>query len=856
MMRAYNGALLLSAAMVMVGASGCTDASTEDGPLLPKAEVEILVDDAGIPHIYAQDDEDLFFAYGYQLASDRMLQLALFRRYAYGRLSEVLGATGPGSVGATALIDDQMARIMNFKHWGKLDAELMQREEPEHYQLTSAWVAGINHRVDEIRSGAVPAPLGFGPDYLDFMPERWADEDVYVIQKMVNFGLDLTLEFEVLLTFVGRLAPDALDKVEIFKPARPVFAVPEDERPLSANSMGGESAARWHAPASAFTARDAGDLTQLPSFAQLGRLADSSPLGSNNWAVHGRHTESGMPIVAGDPHLGFNFSGITYALHLNSKDAGGTFNTTGFAFVGAPGIFAGHNDRVAYTETSAFADVMDLWAVKIEDGKANVGGTEVAVVEREEIITVRDAEPVVITVIDVPGHGIILPPELVGSPLPIADGGREALVGWTGFRARPARFFRELMRVQSVDEFESAVDRMVEMTYNFVAADAEAISYRVGVEVPARNAPAPGREPWHLMDGDDPRAWWPEGQFLGPEQKPHSRAESRGFIVTANNDPLGFTADGDLANDPWYYGALFPPGWRAARIDAELERLVGQGALTVEAMQALQMDVRSNLADDLVPVIAEAHAAIATDADLAEFSGRQDIEALVELLTVDWDRQMARDSAGAVVFHAFSHIVAREVIADDISPILFQFILDKAPMYLLKIAMLALTGQYEGGDAALQEGRERLVLQALDATALFLTERFGGVDPTLYTYADMRVTDLDYAYGRPVTIGKVPTDGGEDTVNVAQSVFMDGAEIAEQWVAHWGPVERQVMSFDADGTPFSLANYALGNVADPSSPHFDDALEDWVDGRYRKLLFARSEIEAREERRIVLEAAR
>lgn len=840
----------LACGMAMAVTSvGCTDDAPE-GPRLPKAEVEILVDDAGVPHVYASDDEDLFFAYGYQVATDRMLQLALFRRYAYGRLAEVLGAGGPGSVGETALIDDQMARIMNFKHWGKLDAELMQREEPEHWMLTSAWVEGINARVREINEGKVKTPMGFGPDHLDFSPEEWAPEDVYVIQKMANLGLDLTLEFEVLLTFVNQLAPDALDKIQLFKPARPTFAMPEGERPTqTAMTSWIERSAEYACTGPRLTPSD------LPDLEMLGRLADNSPLGSNNWAVDGRHTESGTPIIAGDPHLGYNFSGITYALHLNSKDAGGTFNVTGFSFVGAPGIFAGHNDKVAYTETSAFADVMDIWAVEIVDGKANVGGESVEVVERTETISVRDGESVEITVTDVPGYGIIVPHTLVGSPLPFAGPGKEALLGWTGFRARPARFFRELMRVESIDEFEEAVDRMPEMTYNFVAADAEGISYRVGVEIPKRNAPAPGREPWQLMDGSDPEALWPEDAWLSPEQKPRTRGADAGYIVTANNDPLGFTADGDASNDPYYYGAFFPPGWRASRIEAELARLTGEGKVSIDDMQALQMDVRSNLADDLIPVIEAAYATVATDEDLAEFRDRADLDQLVQLLTVDWNREMSRDSAGAVAFHAFAHLVAREVIADDVSPVLFGFILDKAPMYVLKIAMLALTGQYPTDDA-LQEGRERLVLQALDATSAFLASRFGSVDPGGYTYGDMRVSDMDYAYGRPVEIYKVPTDGGESTVNVAQSVFMDGDQIAEQWIAHWGPVERQVMGFDDDGVPYSTANFALGNVGDPDSPYFDSALDDWVNGTYRKLIFQRSDVEASATSEMVIPAAK
>jgi penicillin amidase len=823
---------------------GCTD-DAPSAPVLPKAEVEILVDDAGIPHIYARDDEDLFYGYGYQLATDRMLQLEMFRRFAYGRLSEVLGADGPGAGGPTALIDDHFARIFNWKHWGRLDAELMARDEPEHYRLTSAWVQGINARVAEVQSGKVPPPYGFAE--LAFTPEPWAPEDVYIVQKMAGFGLDQTIDGKVFVTFVNQLAPAALEAIELFRPARQVFTMPEDERPGATGQLSldrdGELACL----------RGAGGLSpaHAEGLEKLSSIHDMKALGSNNWAVDGRHTASGLPIVAGDPHLGYGFSGITYALHLNSRDAGGTFQITGFSFVGAPGIFAGHNEHVAYTETSAFSDVMDLWAVELVDGKAKVGGQLVDTVTREEVIHIKGAEDEIITVTDVPGYGVIMPSDLVGSPIPIAGDGKEVMVGWTGFKARPARYFRELMRVSNIDEFETAVGRMGEMSYNFVAADTQGISYEVGVEIPARNLPAPGREPWHLMDGDDPGALWPE-ERLGDDQKPHSRGATRGFIVTANNDPFGFTGDGRVDNDPWYYGALFPPGWRAGRIDAELTRLAAEGPISVESMQALQMDVHENLADDMVPVLAEVFATVGTDPDLAEFAGREDLATLAQLITVDWDRQMKRDSSGALAFHAFAHLVTQAIIEDDINPVLFRIVLSRVPMYLLKIGALALKGEYPNGDDVLQEGKSRIVLSALAATADWLTERFGGVDPNLYAYRDMRVSNLDHAYGRGMPIDMVPTDGGESTVNVAQSVFLDGGEIAEQWVSDWGPIERQVMSFDESGRPYSLANYALGNVADPQSPHFDDALTAWTDGEYRRLLFERSEVEAKVESRVVL----
>jgi hypothetical protein len=93
------------------------------------------------------------------------------------------------------------------------------------------------------------------------------------------------------------------------------------------------------------------------------------------------------------------------------------------------------------------------------------------------------------------------------------------------------------------------VQRAPELSYNWVGADADDIFYRVSLEVPKRNRVAPGREPWRVMNGDDPQAFWPGGK-LPLAQLPSGRAKERGFLATANNDPLGFTADGDPATTP------------------------------------------------------------------------------------------------------------------------------------------------------------------------------------------------------------------------------------------------------------------------------------------------------------------
>ena len=825
-------------------ASGLAACGESESPPAETAPIQVTVDTLGIPHISAANDDDLFFGYGYQLATDRLLQLEMWRRYALGRRAEVLGGNYPGSFGQTTLQDDQLVRMFDIAKWGRLDAALMREEDPEHWRLIQKWRGGINARVEEVRSGAIPRPFGFGADELDFLPEAWEEDDPVIILKMIHLGLDQTILYEILVSLMDQLAPEALASVELFRPARDVWQVPPEDQPPGAGAPKPPPP-----PAKSIKKRP---FTLPPDLLDPARwnLTTGAHPGSNSWVVDGRFTDNGRPMLAGDPHLVFTLMGNMYAVHLDSKSRGGTFDVAGFAFVPGMGIFAGQTETLAWTPTSAFGDVMDLWAVEIDDAGAHVGGEIWPVETRDEVIYDREGNDTAVQFYDVPGLGVVFQGAFSGVPIPIAGPGKEAVIGWTGFRARTSKYFLGLNRATSTKDFEEAVDQIPELSYNWIAADEDSITYRVSLEVPKRNPVAPGREPWRVMDGSDPLALWPGGAL--PEgQLPRGHAPDRGFIVTANNDPFGFTQNGRLDDDPWYYGAFFDPGYRAGRIDAELARLTSEGKVTIEHMQALQMDAHSNMADDLIPLFEAAWSARDTDPALAEFLDRPDLELLHDLLTSEsaWDRRMAREEPGALAFHAFVHFLAGEVLEDDLISLLYERALQEAPFYVLKIAILAIAGKYPDGDAILQGGKNLVVLRALDATATFLTDRFGGVEPTKYTYSDMRVTSFDNAYGLGIPLLQLPTDGGEDTVNVAHGVFRQNKKVTERWVSDYGPVERLTAKFTDDGRPELWINFPLGNVADRESPHFDDAMEGWVEGTYRRFPFTPEEIEAAAESR-------
>ena len=853
-----------AAALLLAGlTAGCGSPEAGDGfPDAGRPRVEILVDSMGVPHIYARTDEDAFHGAGYQMATDRLYQMETLRRFALGRLAEVIGEAG--------LERDIQARIFDFPRWGRADLELMRAEDPERVRLIAAWVRGINRRIEEVRAGRAPLPFGYGPEAYDFLPEPWDEADPYIVLKGANFALDKTIEFEVAVTLLSTFFPKAFGAVQIFKPAHPVYGVPPEDRPepdpgpdvrgapghgsAFRGSDGDRPVAlRGETGAGPVDPSGAGEEEIRTSLAALSRWTRAFPgrAGSNNWAVDGRYTLTGLPLIAGDPHLSFDFFGAPYPMHINSADAGGTYNVAGFAYPGTPGIALGHNDRVVWTATSAFADVNDIWRILRLGDAVLVGRSLAPVIKRQEEIIVRQpgmpaGQGRIETRVyeEVEGHGVIIPPEVIGVPL-----AGPYLMAWTGFAGRPARWFMELNRVSSLDAFEEAVDRMREMNYSFVAADATGIAYRVGVDVPLREEIGHGRAPWKAMDSWDAGSLW-TGRTLSREQLPRSRAPERGWLATANNDPFGFTGDGRLDNDPWFFGALFDPGYRAKRIEDELVRLTRRGDVEVDDMQAMQRDIHSTLADDLVPLLGEARRNAEADPDLARFLGNPDLDRVVGLLCEQWDRRMARESAGALAFQAFLHFLASETLRDDIS-LAYDFAVSLQAVFVIKVAALAVAGAYPDGDTVVQGGSDRVLLTAAGRTAAWLERSFGSTDPAAYAYADRKKTVFDDAFGLGMPVFSRPTDGGEDTVNVSQNIAF--SETAETWTSSYVAVERSVGTFAPDGTPEVYVNFPVGAHADPASEDTLAANSDYIEGRYRKLLFRRAEIEADARDRILLE---
>lgn len=727
-----------------------------------EAPVTITRDRRGIPYIEAETERDAYFALGFVHAQDRLWQMEWHRRVASGRLSEIAGD-------ATVETDTFLRTLSLFdrarRSWEIQDAQTK--------AMLRAYSDGVNAHL-ESRNGALP------PEFVlaRVTPEPWTPIDSLGWLKMMSFDLGGNFFNELArLDLSTTLRPE---QVEDFFPPYPG----EAQIPLP----------------------DLGELYEgvtIEALKTAGDFGRPRGLGSNNWVIDGSRTASGLPLLANDPHLGLNTPSLWYLAHVTVDGR----RMAGASMPALPFIMLGRNDRIAWGFTNTAPDVQDLYLEKLtEDGTGYLTPQGPAKFKtRREIIKVRGAEDVEITVRET-RHGPVISDAQTEVAGRLPDNAVLAL-RWTALDAGDTgmRAGREILEADDFASFRRAVSHIVTPQQNIVYADVDGnIGYFAPAKVPIRGpendarglVPAPGWKPGYDWQG-----------FIPYSELPRRYNPDDGMIATANEKVVDDSY-------PHFLTSEWSLPYRGDRIRALIE---ARGGHDLDSMAAIQMDVRSTLADDLLPL-------------LLGHAGDERADVLEALRA--WDRFMTVADPEPLLFTAWHANAARRIYADELGD-KFERYFSSKPEFLRRV-LAGVKGEDAWCDDVTTEDVEycaATVSAALSDAMAELEERFGG-DWEGWRWGEAhRVKQSHQPMSMIPVLGglfglEAPGPGGTYTINVATASF----RADPPYSFRHGPSYRAIY----DLSDLSASRYMIptGQSGNPFSRHYSDLMDRWIEGDY------------------------
>ncbi|HEX7721815.1 MAG TPA: penicillin acylase family protein [Pyrinomonadaceae bacterium] len=755
--------------------------------------VTVRRDERGIPYIEAANNDDLYFAQGYITATDRLWQMDLLRRNVRGDLAEIFGE---GALG-----EDKRHRTFGF---AQVVDETAKHLPPNLNAAMTAYANGVNAFIDSLTDQTTPIEFRI----LQYKPRHWTPADSLAVGKLLSEYLSNSWQLDVMRGAMMSLPKEKREALLPETSALDVIIVGSDQRASPGTQASG-------LPKSATL--DLALLQQLraslesqrESFERLGLNPANLETfqASNNWVVSGKHTASGKPLLANDPHIPSAAPGIWYQTELT----GPGMHVAGVTFPGAPGIVAGHNDYIAWGETNLGPDVQDVYIEKFDKDNSNRYLTPTGLRDaevRHEQINVRknpiDPKSIVTQTLDVTvtRHGPIILEK---------DGVRYAL-RWPALdpATLEAAGIFDANRARNWKEFTEALSHYSGPTQNFVYADVDGhIGYYGAGRIPIRKN-GDGSVPY---DGSTDAGEWTS--FIPFDKLPHSFDPPSGIIVTANQRVVG-------RDYQYFLSHNWAPPYRARRI---FDLLSAHPKLTTDDFRKIQGDVYSIASVNFARAAARTLKAVSEQGAVATGSNEQ----LAKLISdfESWDGMMSADSHTAVLVSQMRGAFRMRVLNAALGP-------DLAKTYNWAQSEVLIDR------IATEQPREWLPKESVSYADLFrasyddakqtLTKSIGA-DESQWIWGKIAIARFPHPLaaapliGLQFTIAPFPQNGSGGSVNVGSSVSM--RLIADP--SDWDKTQN--------GIP-------LGESGTPNSPHWKDQLDDWRNVTPRALPFSKTAVDA------------
>ncbi|MEM7302220.1 MAG: penicillin acylase family protein [Pseudomonadota bacterium] len=765
------------------------DGTTEVAGL--SAPVTIVRDKEGIPHIDAKSRNDAFMALGYAHAQDRLWQMEMLRMAGQGRLSEMFGAP-------TKDTDIFLRTLGLFKS----SRESLKVLRPDTVSALQAYADGINaflNRKPRLLEMAYP------PEFLllSHTPEQWAPEHSVLVLKVMSLQLSMNLGREInRLTYA----------VRGFSPAEIDDLVPyiNTERPPELPNL----SELLELPVKKPVAHATPKKMEQKALADMFVKPFGSDVGwaSNNWVVAGNRTESGKPLLANDPHLGYTAPSTWYLAHLRYPGKNGKpMNLIGASLPATPLVVLGRNDHIAWGFTNAGADVQDLFLEKLHEKDDNRyltpdGWADLTV--SEETVKIKGAADVTFQR-RLTRHGPILPRSFnnIGDLLPEK---RELALQWTALSDKDTSLdgLIEMFEAKTIWTFRVAARSTVSPMQAIVVADfSGAISLIAPAEVPLRNkdnkvmgrAPVPGWDATYDWTGKIP--------FNRLPWTPNPPTDA---IGTANSKfvPIGY-----FEHITFDWDELF-------RHDRVQELIVlADKKHSVQTMKDGQLDIYS-------PALVALRDVFLQEIGDGNASHREVISQLK-----DWDGRMSRDSSSPLIMMAWFRSAIKEVFGDDLGDA-FARINTANSAALLKA--LKEGGSRDWCDSQTTKSQETCaatVETALGLALIDLRERYGA-DQSKWRWGAAHITRNEHRpFGLVAPLSgffniDVESDGGSHTLKRGRPNFKSENPFHSRHGAGYRAI------YDFSDLDKSLYIQTTGQSGHFLSPLYRNMAQRWADGEY------------------------
>lgn len=760
-----------------------------------KAEVEVLYDDYAIPHIYAQNEEDLWYALGYVHAQDRLFQMEVLRRVGDGRLAEIFGKD--------VIEVDKFFRSLGMRNLAKKTIDSVYNVNPNaaFVKNSKAYIKGINHYV---KSGKTPIEFTIA----GIPKTEFTLEDCEIITGYMSYTFMEAFRAEAITDFVnkklgGEYLADLGVNTALDEPKIPV------DHLAQTNFM---------------------DLTNL--LAKIEKKVPATPLhGSNGWVISGKKTKSGKPILSNDTHIAYAQPSVWYEAHLESPD----FKFYGNFIAGVPFAFLGHNNHGGWGLTMFLNDEMDFYREKVNPENANQvwfkdHWEDLRV--NNEVIKVKDGADVPLTV-RASRHGVLISDVMTNKEVAagFTDETSPISVFWTyqKFSSRNMEACYGLAHAQNANEAEQAVKLIHSPGLNVMWGDTEGnIAWWATAKLIKRPAHVNSKL---VLDGssgnDEPLGWHDfseNPQILNPES---------GVLYTANNQPN--------ARNGSFYPGYYVPVDRAARIKSLLYN---------DKNDWTAPDVRTIINDVTNPVDVQVLQAILPVFE-TEIKAANAQKALAILKK--WDGSHDKTAVEPALYYRFIYRIDEKLIKDEIGEKYFDMLrlnlmYDHGRASLLRNA----SSKWWNNRATPQQETQKEILASAFVQAVNDLEKQLGTDPAAWQWEKVHTITHPHPMGIAPVIGKyfnvgpLPAPGGKNTINNLDF----RVDSTGRYDVVYGPALRRIVDFGnpAGGTsinPTGQSGYFMNK-------HYDDQARMFANSEARKELMNRAEIEKVKIGRMVL----